>query len=81
MGPIELADYLGLDVMNAICEGWHADFPDDPDFQVSALVKKLVSEGKLGRKTKQGLYKYEWLLCRDGIYLGIGKDFSISLPL
>lgn len=39
--------------------GWRADYPDNPDFKESALIKKLVSEGKFGKKTKEGFYKYE----------------------
>ncbi|XP_066994539.2 hydroxyacyl-coenzyme A dehydrogenase, mitochondrial [Anabrus simplex] len=58
MGPIELADYTGLDTNAFIMEGWHKKFPDEPLFRPVELMRKLVSEGKLGRKSGQGFYKY-----------------------
>ncbi|XP_072050794.1 hydroxyacyl-coenzyme A dehydrogenase, mitochondrial-like isoform X1 [Amphiura filiformis] len=59
MGPFELADYIGLDVIQFVMQGWHADFPDQPLFNPSPLVDKLVSEGKLGIKSGEGFYTYE----------------------
>ncbi|XP_002730646.1 hydroxyacyl-coenzyme A dehydrogenase, mitochondrial-like [Saccoglossus kowalevskii] len=58
MGPIELADYVGLDVCKFILDGWHEEFPDHPLFVPSPLLNKFVDEGKLGRKTGEGFYKY-----------------------
>ena len=58
MGPIELADYTGLDTSKFITDGWQERFPDEPTFRTSNLINKLVSEGKLGRKTGVGFYKY-----------------------
>jgi len=59
MGPIELADYVGLDTTKFIIDGWHAAEPDNELFRPSPVVDKLVSEGKLGRKTGEGFYSYK----------------------
>lgn len=59
MGPFELHDYTGLDIGLAVLEGWHKRFPDDPAFKPTELQRKLVKEGKLGRKTGEGVYKYK----------------------
>jgi 3-hydroxyacyl-CoA dehydrogenase len=58
MGPFELTDYVGLDTSKFILDGWHKQFPDDPLFKPSKLLEKLVAEGKLGKKTGEGFYKY-----------------------
>uniref|UniRef100_UPI00398EA747 hydroxyacyl-coenzyme A dehydrogenase, mitochondrial n=1 Tax=Pristiophorus japonicus TaxID=55135 RepID=UPI00398EA747 len=58
MGPFELLDYVGLDTGKFIIDGWHKMDPDNPLFTPSALLNKLVSEGKLGKKTGEGFYKY-----------------------
>ncbi|XP_026321665.1 hydroxyacyl-coenzyme A dehydrogenase, mitochondrial-like [Hyposmocoma kahamanoa] len=59
MGPLELADYVGLDTNKFILDGWHQDYPDQPLFNPIPLLNKLVSEGKLGVKSGEGFYKYE----------------------
>ncbi|KAK9727501.1 3-hydroxyacyl-CoA dehydrogenase, C-terminal domain [Popillia japonica] len=58
MGPFELSDYTGLDLSKDILEGWHKRFPDDPLFKPVRIVEKMVAEGKLGRKSGEGFYKY-----------------------
>lgn len=58
MGPLELSDYVGLDVTKFIIDGWHQRFPDNPLFKPSPLLDKLVKEGKLGTKSGEGFYKY-----------------------
>ncbi|KAK5641361.1 hypothetical protein RI129_009908 [Pyrocoelia pectoralis] len=58
MGPIELADFVGHDTTLAILESWHKKFPDNQSFNPSIVLKKLVQEKKLGRKTGEGFYKY-----------------------
>jgi len=58
MGPFELADYVGLDTNKFIMDGWSSRFPDDPLFRPSEMLNKLVAEGKLGKKTGEGFYKY-----------------------
>ena len=57
MGPLELGDYIGLDVVLAIMQTLHEGFGDDK-YRPCPLIEQLVAENKLGRKTKQGFYSY-----------------------
>ena len=57
MGPFELLDLVGLDVAVSILGALHRGF-GDPALEPAATLRTLVSEGKLGRKTKQGFYSY-----------------------
>lgn len=59
MGPITLADYVGLDTTLFILEGWVRDHPNEPAFFVPEIVRQKVKEGKLGRKTGEGFYKWD----------------------
>jgi 3-hydroxyacyl-CoA dehydrogenase len=59
MGPLELLDYVGLDTTLFIMEGWHRRFPQDPLFEPSKLLRRMVKEGKLGRKSGRGFYEWE----------------------
>ncbi|XP_041982363.1 hydroxyacyl-coenzyme A dehydrogenase, mitochondrial-like [Aricia agestis] len=59
MGPLELADYVGLDTNKFILDGWHAKYPNEPLFNPIPVLNKLVAEGKLGVKTGEGFYKYD----------------------
>lgn len=58
MGPLRLTDVVGLDVRLAIAEHLHATLGDDT-YEPPALLRRLVTEGKLGRKSGQGLYSWE----------------------
>ncbi|CAP26857.1 Protein CBR-HACD-1 [Caenorhabditis briggsae] len=58
MGPIELCDYVGLDVLQSTLKIFRETLPGDARFAPIQLLDKLVAEGKLGRKTKQGFYTY-----------------------
>lgn len=57
MGPLTLADFIGLDVclaiMNVLYEGFN-----DPKYRPCPLLKKMVAANKLGRKSGEGFYKY-----------------------
>jgi len=59
MGPIALADYVGLDTCLAIISGWKQEFPDDPAFFVPDSLKAKVAEGKLGRKSGEGFFVWD----------------------
>jgi 3-hydroxyacyl-CoA dehydrogenase len=59
MGPLKLLDYVGLDTTLFILEGWHQRYPNEPSFKPSELLKKMVKEGRLGRKSGRGFYEWE----------------------
>lgn len=58
MGPLTLADFIGLDVCLAIMEVLYEGF-NDPKYRPCPLLKKMVAAKKLGRKSGEGFYKYE----------------------
>jgi len=57
MGPLELADFVGLDTTYHIAEIMFEEFKD-PRYAAPPLLKRLVKAGHLGRKTKKGFYDY-----------------------
>jgi 3-hydroxybutyryl-CoA dehydrogenase len=58
MGPLALADLIGLDTCVAIMEVLHAGLCDDK-YAPCPLLRQLVGEGKLGRKSGEGFYRYD----------------------
>ncbi|MBS3944060.1 MAG: 3-hydroxybutyryl-CoA dehydrogenase [Melioribacter sp.] len=57
MGPLTLADFIGLDVCLNIMEVLFIGF-NDPKYRACPLLKKMVAAGKLGRKTGSGFFEY-----------------------
>lgn len=58
MGPLALADLIGLDVCLSIMEALHHAFGDDK-YRPAPLLRQMVSGGQLGRKSGSGFYSYE----------------------
>lgn len=58
VGPLALADRIGLDTVLAICEVLYQDL-GDPKFRPCPLLRRYVEAGWLGRKTSHGFYLYE----------------------
>lgn len=58
MGPLTLADFIGLDVCLSILEVLHAELGEDK-YRPCPLLRKMVAAGYLGRKSGKGFYDYE----------------------
>lgn len=57
IGPLALADMIGLDTMLSVMEVFYDGF-NDPKYRPAPLLKEMVAAGHLGRKTGQGFYSY-----------------------
>jgi 3-hydroxybutyryl-CoA dehydrogenase len=57
IGPLALADMVGLDVLLAVMEVFYRDF-NDPKYRPALLLKEMVAAGRLGRKSGRGFYTY-----------------------
>jgi 3-hydroxybutyryl-CoA dehydrogenase len=57
MGPLTLCDFIGLDVLQAVCDSLYDEFKR-PDFAAPPLLKRLVAAGHSGRKSGRGFYDY-----------------------
>jgi len=57
IGPLALADMIGLDVMLAVMNVFYTDF-NDPKYRPAPLLKEMVAAGYIGRKAKRGFYTY-----------------------
>ncbi len=57
IGPLALADLIGLDTCLAVMEVFYRDF-NDPKYRPAPLLREMVDAGFLGRKAKRGFYQY-----------------------
>ena len=57
MGPLTLCDFIGLDVLYAVCDSLYEEFKR-PEYAPPPLLKRMVLAGKHGRKSGQGFYDY-----------------------
>lgn len=77
VGPLALADLIGLDIVYAMSKLLYAEF-HDPRYQPPALLRRLVQNGQLGKKSRLGFYDYAgeapraneeiWGLVRQGAF-------------
>jgi len=58
MGPLALCDFLGLDVLYAVCDSMYKEFKRD-EYAPPPLMKRMLASGRLGRKSGRGFYEYE----------------------
>jgi 3-hydroxybutyryl-CoA dehydrogenase len=58
MGPLTLCDFIGLDVLLAVCDSLYGEFAR-PEYAAPPLLKRMVVSGHHGRKTGRGFYEYE----------------------
>jgi 3-hydroxybutyryl-CoA dehydrogenase len=57
MGPLTLCDFIGLDVLYAVCDSLYEEFKRD-EYAPPPLMKRMVALGRLGRKSGRGFYDY-----------------------
>ncbi len=57
IGPLALADMIGLDTMLSVMNVFYEGF-NDPKYRPAPLLKEMVAAGRLGRKTGRGFYSY-----------------------
>jgi 3-hydroxybutyryl-CoA dehydrogenase len=58
MGPLTLCDFIGLDVLYAVCDSLYEEFKR-PEYAPPPLLKRMVVSGHHGRKAGKGFYEYE----------------------
>lgn len=59
MGPLHLADYIGLDTCYYIIQGWVTKYPNESAFFIPPILQQMVQNNHLGRKTGRGFYMWD----------------------
>ncbi|MGO9977334.1 MAG: 3-hydroxyacyl-CoA dehydrogenase family protein [Solirubrobacteraceae bacterium] len=57
MGPLTLCDFIGLDVLEAVCDSLYEEFKRT-EYAAPPLLKRMIASGRLGRKSGRGFYEY-----------------------
>jgi 3-hydroxybutyryl-CoA dehydrogenase len=57
MGPLSLCDFIGLDVLHAVCNSLYEEFKRD-EYAPPPVMKRMIAAGRLGRKSGRGFYDY-----------------------
>ena len=57
MGPLVLCDFIGLDVLYAVCDSLYEEFKRD-EYAPPPLLRRMIASGRLGRKSGRGFYEY-----------------------
>jgi 3-hydroxybutyryl-CoA dehydrogenase len=57
MGPLSLCDFIGLDVLHAVCDSLYEEYKRD-EYAPPPLMKRMIAAGRLGRKAGRGFYDY-----------------------
>jgi 3-hydroxybutyryl-CoA dehydrogenase len=57
MGPLALCDFIGLDILYAICNSMYDEFKLT-EYAAPPLMKRMIAAGRLGRKSGRGFYDY-----------------------
>jgi 3-hydroxybutyryl-CoA dehydrogenase len=79
MGPLALADLIGLDTSLSVLEVLHAEFAG-PRYVPAPLLRRLVAAGRLGRKTGRGIFGYEENVAVADSAASDGNDPVVELP-
>jgi 3-hydroxybutyryl-CoA dehydrogenase len=57
MGPLTLCDFIGLDVLHAVCDSLHDEFQRH-EYAAPPVMKRMIAAGRLGKKSGRGFYDY-----------------------
>jgi 3-hydroxybutyryl-CoA dehydrogenase len=66
MGPLTLADFIGLDVLYSVCDSLYEEFKRS-EYAPPPLLKRMVASGRIGRKSGRGFYEYERAAMGSGV--------------